>query len=188
MLASDPVPFEHAGPLASIIAGLLDKDPGRRTDAARLHEQLSALREQPVIPISSDPPTVDGDSGRISGSPVGRPLRERAPYRQWIVEHRRQAAVVAALIVSVMATTSWWRVEPGTHHSPPRTEATPPSITIEPDLLPAHLISAPRQVARSEPEHARTEPPLSTYTAGIPHGPAKKVKTKKVKTKRHGPK
>ncbi|MET7328974.1 serine/threonine-protein kinase [Nonomuraea sp. NPDC005650] len=189
VLASDPVPFEHAGPLASIIAGLLDKDPDRRTDAARLHEQLSTLCEQPVIPVSSDPPTVDGDSGRISGSPVGRPLRERAPYRQWVVEHRRQAAVIAALIVSVMATTSWWRVEPSTHHSPPGTEATPPPTTIEPDsMLSAHLISARRQVARSEPEHARTEPPLSSYTAGIPPGQAKKVKTKNVKIKRHGPK
>ncbi|MEV4015154.1 serine/threonine-protein kinase [Nonomuraea angiospora] len=193
VMASDPVPLEHEGPLASIIAGLLDKDPDRRTDAARLHEQLSTLCEHPVIPISSDPPTVDGDSGRISGSPVGRPFGERAPYRQWAVEHWRQAAVIAALIVSVMATTSWWRVEPSTHHSPPRTEATPPPTapptTIEPDtVLPAHLIATRRRVARSEPAHTRTEPPLSTSMSGIPHGPAKKVKTKKIKIKGHGPK
>ncbi|MFG6191706.1 serine/threonine-protein kinase [Nonomuraea sp. JJY05] len=193
VMASDPVPLEHAGPLASVIAGLLDKDPDRRTDAARLHEQLSTLCEQPVVPISTDPPTVDGDSGRISGSPVGRPLRERAPYRQWAVEHWRQAAVIAALIVSVMATTSWWHVEPGTHHSPPGTQATPaptvPLTTVEPDTVPpAHLVSARSRVAGSEPEHARTQPPLSTSVAGIPQEPAKKVKTKKVKEKRHGPK
>lgn len=189
VMASDPLPLEHAGPLTSIIAGLLDKDPARRTDAARLHEQLSTLCEQPVIPISSDPPTVDGDSGQISGSPVGRPLGERTPYRQWAVEHWRQAAVIAALIVSVMATTSWWRVEPSTHHSPPLTEATPPPTAIEPDTaLPAHLISGQRRVARSEPEHARTEPPLSTDVAGVPHGQAKKIKTKKIKIKGHGPK
>ncbi|MFF4624115.1 serine/threonine-protein kinase [Nonomuraea jabiensis] len=190
VLASDPVPFERAGPLASVIAGLLEKDPDRRTDAARLHGQLSALCGQPAIPIASDPPTVDGDSGRISGSPVGRPLGRRAPYRQWVVDHWRQTAVVAALIVSVLATSSWWGVEPGSRHSPPRTEVTPPPTApptmIEPDTVqPANLISGRRRVARSEPEHARTEPPLST---GIPHGPAKKVKAKKDKIKRHGPK
>ncbi|WP_171074494.1 serine/threonine-protein kinase [Nonomuraea basaltis] len=188
VLTSDPAPFEHAGPLAPIIAGLLDKDPDRRTDAVRAHEQLSALCEQPVIPVSLETLTIDGDGGRITGSSGGRPLRERAPYRQRVVEHWRQAAAIAALIVSVMATTSWWGDEPGTPHPAARTEPNPPPTTLEPNtvLLAAHLVSTRRHAARSEPEPARTEPPISTYTADIPHGPAKKVK--KVKTKKHGSK
>ncbi|WP_170223388.1 serine/threonine-protein kinase [Nonomuraea turkmeniaca] len=189
VLTSDPAPFEHAGPLAPIIAGLLEKDPDRRTDAARAHEQLSTLCERPILPISLDPPTVDDDGGRTTGSPGGSPFRERAPYRQRFVEHWRQAAVVAVLIVSVIASTSWWRVEPGELYAAPRAQPTPPPTTIEPDTaLPAHLVSARRRAARSEQEHARTKSPISTYTAGIPQGPAKKIKTKKVKVRKHGSK
>ncbi|MGS2641063.1 protein kinase domain-containing protein [Streptosporangium sp. LJ11] len=40
VLTADPEPFRHAGPLAPVIAGLLDKDPARRTDAARARKQL----------------------------------------------------------------------------------------------------------------------------------------------------
>ncbi|GAA4207665.1 hypothetical protein GCM10022252_71660 [Streptosporangium oxazolinicum] len=40
VLTADPEPFRYAGPLAPVIAGLLDKDPARRTDAVRAREQL----------------------------------------------------------------------------------------------------------------------------------------------------
>ncbi|WP_344749177.1 serine/threonine-protein kinase, partial [Streptosporangium vulgare] len=43
VLTADPEPFRHAGPLAPVIAGLLDKDPARRTDAVRARKQLGEV-------------------------------------------------------------------------------------------------------------------------------------------------
>ncbi|MFI7637202.1 protein kinase [Nonomuraea sp. NPDC049400] len=185
VLTAEPAPFEHAGPLAPIISGLLEKDPDRRTDAARAHEQLTALCESPVISAPLDAPTIDGDSGRITASSGDRPFSKGTPYRQRLAEHWRQAAAVAALIVSVTATTTWWSAEPGTPHSATWAEPTPPPATLQPDTaLQAREVVALRRAGRREPEPARTTPPVSTRTAGIPHGPAKKVKTEKVKAKK----
>ncbi|MFF3444740.1 serine/threonine-protein kinase [Streptosporangium sp. NPDC002721] len=43
VLTADPEPFRHAGPLAPVIAGLLDKDPARRTGAVRARRQLEEV-------------------------------------------------------------------------------------------------------------------------------------------------
>ncbi|MGW0802484.1 serine/threonine-protein kinase [Nonomuraea sp. NPDC002799] len=40
VLADPPDPFQRAGPLASVLVGLLDKDPATRLDAVGAHERL----------------------------------------------------------------------------------------------------------------------------------------------------
>lgn len=51
----EPAPFAHAGPLAPVIAGLLDKDPARRMTAEQLEPRLHAIAArsapQPTVPI-----------------------------------------------------------------------------------------------------------------------------------------
>jgi serine/threonine protein kinase len=42
VLSAQPEPARHAGPLAAVLLGLLDKDPARRMDAAHARECLEA--------------------------------------------------------------------------------------------------------------------------------------------------
>ena len=42
VLSAQPEPAQHAGPLAEVLDGLLDKDPERRMNAARARECLEA--------------------------------------------------------------------------------------------------------------------------------------------------
>ncbi|MFB9625479.1 serine/threonine-protein kinase [Nonomuraea helvata] len=187
VLTSAPEPFEHAGPLAPIITGLLEKDPDRRTDADRAYEQLSALCESPILPVSVDAPTLDGDSGRITASSGDRPFGKGTPFRQRATEHWRQAAAVAALIVSVLATASRWSGDPGAPSPATVAQPTPSPATLAPDTtaLQAREVVARRHAGRREPEPARTTQSVSTQAAGAPHAPARRTKTttaKKVKT------
>ncbi|MFG1608191.1 protein kinase [Actinoplanes sp. NPDC049265] len=59
ILTSPPAPTPDIGPLWQVIAGLLEKDPGRRSTAARAREQLTlAAAHQPAFtppPISPPP-------------------------------------------------------------------------------------------------------------------------------------
>ncbi|MEV4117002.1 serine/threonine-protein kinase [Nonomuraea sp. NPDC049695] len=184
VLTSAPEPFEHAGPLAPIITGLLEKDPDRRTDADRAYEQLSALCASPILPVSLDAPTLDGDSGRITASSGDRPFGKGTPFRQRATEHWRQAAAVAALIVSVLATASWWSGEPGAPRPTTVAQPTPSPATLAPDTtaLQAREVVAQRHAGRREPEPARTTPSVSTQAAGASHAPATKTKTEPTKT------
>jgi hypothetical protein len=43
VLSAQPEPARHAGPLAEVLDGLLDKDPERRMDAAHTRERLEAM-------------------------------------------------------------------------------------------------------------------------------------------------
>jgi serine/threonine protein kinase len=175
VVTSVPAPFEQAGPLAPVISGLLEKDPERRTDAARAHEQLSALH-------SLQDPTVDGESERVTGSPGHGPFKERPTYRQRVAQHWRQAAAIAALVVSVMATTSWWSADPGTPYAAHPTDAAP-QTTLEPaTVLQARLVTDPQHSTRHQPATTPSSP-----QADIPPGQVKKAKKeKKVKIKQHG--
>ncbi|MFI6182262.1 serine/threonine-protein kinase [Nonomuraea sp. NPDC051191] len=64
VLTSEPAPFHLAGPLAPVIAGLLEKDPDRRIDGGEVRRRLTrvaALRdEEPqdtaAIPMAAAPP------------------------------------------------------------------------------------------------------------------------------------
>ncbi|MFG1688310.1 protein kinase [Nonomuraea sp. NPDC049269] len=160
VLTGPPAPYHRAGPLAPIIAGLLDKDPTQRSDADRVHEQLlrvAALTEpRPTSPAYPDaywhpeaeamgslraarrltavrrltPATRLKEVGRLK---EGRGLKEVRPpktapslkavrrqgkvrrlkaARRLIAVRWREAAVIAALFASVVATGSWWNAAP----------------------------------------------------------------------------
>ncbi|MEU8381204.1 serine/threonine-protein kinase [Streptosporangium sp. NPDC048865] len=87
VLTSDPDPFRHAGPMAPVIAGLLDKDPLRRTGAVRARRQLEEVAmlwergaDSTVAPLLTTPvatPAIDGGSTAPSGT--GRRSVEHRP-------------------------------------------------------------------------------------------------------------
>jgi eukaryotic-like serine/threonine-protein kinase len=57
VVSEHPAPMLRAGPLEPVLQGLLTKDPAARTDAARAHQQLTAvLAGAPTAPPPSDAP------------------------------------------------------------------------------------------------------------------------------------
>jgi len=84
-----PAPFDRAGPLIPIIAGLLDKDPAQRSDPDRAHEQL--LR---VAALADKDPVQRSDPDRL---PRVAALNERptspalAEDRDAYLHHEAQA-------------------------------------------------------------------------------------------------
>ncbi|WP_399887685.1 serine/threonine-protein kinase [Streptomyces sp. BBFR51] len=100
VLNATPAPPASAqGPLAEVITGLLDKDPARRPDAARVRSLLDAAANPPA-----PPPTqvvrVDGPQG-AGGAPPSR-WSVRLGRNAWIT---LGAVVVAAAVASYLVVT-----------------------------------------------------------------------------------
>ena len=78
VLTAEPEPFRRAGPLAPVIAGLLDKDPARRTGIARARKQLgnvATLGEQ-----DEDSATEPFRAVRVAAPTTGRRLIGPSEY------------------------------------------------------------------------------------------------------------
>ncbi|WP_441183020.1 protein kinase domain-containing protein [Micromonospora sp. BQ11] len=88
LAAGPPDPAPHAGPLAPVLAGLLRRDPRRRTDHEETHRRLTTAAGQPgsdrteadaageTVPLSrpTGRPGVDGspaEGGRLPVTPAG---------------------------------------------------------------------------------------------------------------------
>ncbi|GAA3815541.1 hypothetical protein GCM10022226_40340 [Sphaerisporangium flaviroseum] len=148
-----PEPFQCAGPLAPVIAGLLDKDPARRTGAVRAQEQLrdvAALEERTAggsaAPLPAARPVPPGTTQSTAQGPgIGhRPTGEQVlgdrrsiPVRQRVTWRRGLSTCAAGLAVGIVvfttATTEWrgGRPEPGTPSIAVQPESRAPSIAVE---------------------------------------------------------
>jgi hypothetical protein len=203
VLTASPDPFRQAGPLGPVITGLLDKDPARRTgadDARRQLTRVAALHEQGIRDTAAVVIGPTSEAAAVNHPPVnhppatgGRPPREdgapvRAAGRRVVVPVRwRQAAALTALIVSVLATTSWPGSDPAGSRSTQRAEPATHPAGEPTGIMSAYPVTDER-ITESRRRHTSAtgtaQPPAagSDQTA-LPPGQAKKVKTKKVKTK-----
>lgn len=77
VLADPPDPFQRAGPLAAVLAGLLDKNPATRLDAAGAREQLRHVAG--LWPLKDEPAATAVFPGAESAA--GRGHRRRSPVR-----------------------------------------------------------------------------------------------------------
>ncbi|TDD12254.1 serine/threonine protein kinase [Nonomuraea deserti] len=182
VLTSSPAPLRQAGPLAPVITGLLDKDPGRRIGTAEAHQELLRVAEQPAhhkaAPSRAEPASLVPADGVLFPIPAlgGRP-RAGAPGR-W-----RQAAALTALIVAVLATTSWPDGEvAGPRHERSRAESVTYPAPQPSGAMHAYRVSAdrppesdPSRTARPpESDPSRTARPLDdpSRTAQPPDDPS----------------
>jgi hypothetical protein len=212
VLTADPAPFERAGPLAPLIAGLLAKDPERRTGLEEARRHLRRV----TAPYAGHPPATEETAGaaavppslrsagaaaappplRSAGAPSGR-TRPNAAERRRLPARARHAA--AAVIVGLLAVTFWtadrsglpspapagWRPEAGTATEP----ATPPvsSPSASPGILRAERVAVSRSPAA---RRQAARPPITGGTGSrsrfVPPGQAKKAaKTGKGHHKQH---
>ncbi|SEG88972.1 Serine/threonine protein kinase [Nonomuraea solani] len=157
VLTADPAPFEHAGSLAPLLAGLLAKDPARRTGIDAAHRRLRRLT---AAPIEQPPP--DPAAGR----------------RPW-VKYARPAA--AALIAGVLAVTLWPGEQGGAPAAERPSSGTPATSAPATADLRAQRVSIERGTSTDRHRPART-PAVTDF---VPPGQAKKVTGKNGQVK-HG--
>jgi hypothetical protein len=76
VVADEPDPFRHAGPLEPVISGLLRKDPGARLGAADAEQMLQHVLEQEPAAVRTAPmtrPTMDVGLAAASMSALSEP-------------------------------------------------------------------------------------------------------------------
>ena len=205
VLTATPEPFRHAGPLAPVITGLLDKDPARRTDAVRVQEQLrnvAALWDEGTDGIAASLSTA-----RIETPTAARSIAERSgdgprslSAHQRITKHRRLSAGAAVLVVGVFAvitvTAEWRSDEPGRPERAVPSDTAPIAvlqIIPSPHVKPAtgdHLTPTPTPTAAPQqprpPDPLPKPPSAESQGPGTPRGHTKKSKPVKQKPVRPG--
>ncbi|SNR93086.1 Serine/threonine protein kinase [Streptosporangium subroseum] len=211
VLTAAPEPFRHAGPLASVITGLLDKDPARRTDAVRLQEQLrnvAALWDEGTDGAAASlatglitvPTAAQSTAERFDDGPRSPSIRQR------ITKHRRLSAGAAALLVGIFVVTTvtaeWRSDEPG------RSERAVPSVTTPITMLRVTPTPHVKPVTEGHSTSTSTSTPTPTpapasqrrrqsgplpnppnpepHEIGPPRGPTKNPKPVKPKPIKHG--
>lgn len=147
VLHEEPHPFVHAGPLAPVIAGLLHKDPARRTTAEQLRPRLQAIATRcppqatAPIPIVASPDHPRSAHVRAARAPRGSaPTATPAHQARRATPRTLTALCTLILGVGVVAGGLAWL----SHAKPvaPQVADTPGAATSSPP--------APRQTARGQ--------------------------------------
>jgi serine/threonine protein kinase len=180
VLNADLVPFERAGPLTSVISGLLVKNPEQRIDAAEADRRLqhvAALFDRPPA-IDVTPDTVASAEGlsrrETRGSSSARALPVPSPPRpggaarparppRWFTVYWRQAAALSLLVAT--ATASVWSTVPEAPVRDGAAASTPHAIPEMTEVLRFHTMSSRQRVTGSEHrKRTETAPPSSAPT------------------------
>jgi serine/threonine protein kinase len=159
VVADEPAPPTHAGPLWPVISGLLRKDPGERLGAAETERMLRRVAApEPAAAINAI-----GEWRLAPGSPARR-------SRTALAALAAAAAVIAAAIGAALALSNSPKQQApaGTHRSvrPSLTATPPPRPSAQPSSAPSQATPTP-STATPAPSTTSTPPgsPSSSATA-----------------------
>ncbi|PZG15298.1 serine/threonine protein kinase [Micromonospora craterilacus] len=150
LASAPPDPAPHAGPLAPVLAGLLQRDPADRADHTEARRRL-------VAAAGSDP-TEPGTGGAAAGRPDGpgepphRPAtappvpRESAPNRDRVAVARPWALAAVAMLVAAAAGIGTALTVVGTGAFRPHQEAA-----VLPPGAPPYDVDGPHQPGGNRP-------------------------------------
>jgi eukaryotic-like serine/threonine-protein kinase len=137
-------PPTQAGPLTSLLTGMLSVDPARRPSMAAVHDRLKALAAQPKQPTQPTQPD----------QPVATPREPKQSVRRGIIP-AAAALVLVAVIAGILALSSGTRDQ--------RAGSTAPSSAAPSSTTPSSTTVAP-ETSTSQP----IQPPASQPPAGSP--------------------
>jgi eukaryotic-like serine/threonine-protein kinase len=110
VVADEPDPFRHAGPLEPVISGLLRKDPGTRLNAAEAERMLRSVVEEDRTARAGPP----------AASAAAEPAPLAAPVAAEPVPSAAPAAELGPLAALMGSETGPMTVEPGPRPGRPR--------------------------------------------------------------------
>jgi eukaryotic-like serine/threonine-protein kinase len=178
VVADEPEPAGHAGPLWPVISGLLRKDPGERPDAAETERMLRRVAAAP------DGPAPDGASqaepapaGGAPAEPAPAPFRPPEPSTASLRPRRtRRLPALAGLALLAAAVTAVALVLTG---SPGRQGASPAASTHPTAPSGSHpgTGTTPAGTSRPSPSPSGTVPAgwqrftnSTGFSIGVPQG------------------
>jgi serine/threonine protein kinase len=163
VLGVDPDPLPTAGRLATLISGLLCKDPGKRLSTEQATALLAAVEAGPMAP---DPPSGSSSSTRTEPDPAPTVIVKRGPDRARIKDMPpglRRWLVPVLLVVLLAAATTAWLFDRRTAAPSQAGNSLPPHASGPPTSSP--LISASVTSAGTA---ASTAAPATTASAPSP--------------------
>ena len=174
VVADEPDPYRHAGPLEPVISGLLRKDPGARLSTAEAEQMLRGVLEQhtpgpesaaaavPAEPSADAEPASSLDTLLAPRTPPVRRSTRRRFRGPW-------AAVIAVLGIAVITAAVAWAVSQAPGHpaagQPDGTLTRSPASAATRASGPA---SAPPSAAPSSAAPARAGSPTATGGGASP--------------------
>jgi eukaryotic-like serine/threonine-protein kinase len=157
VVADEPEPAPHAGPLWPVIEGLLRKDPADRLDAAGAERLLRR-----IVPDKAAPPARPAEAAEAAGQ--GR----RGGFRSRRAPVIALTAVVAVAVIAVGIAMAFGRhpSQPAARQAPPAASRLAPS-SVPPPSSPSPPASASSARASSVPASSA---PASSGSTALPAG------------------
>jgi serine/threonine protein kinase len=168
VVADEPDPAAHAGPLWPVISALLSKDPDARPDAAeaeRMLRDVAGGAGTRVLTQASEPPAPDPvPPGPLA--PAGRPTPPRPPIPPRPPWSRGRAALVTGLVVLGIAAWAAAFLLPSSSSPGRPTASSPPAHTRSAAARPSTASSGGQAATGSSRPAASASPSPSATGAG----------------------